>query len=67
MIKRSQALHSLFTRGTALSDANGMLNHLNYDVISLSDVALIIFPTLLFIICSPRTRKCSFVIVRLHT
>lgn len=23
MIKRSQALHSLFTRGTALSDANG--------------------------------------------
>ena len=23
MIKRSQALHSLFTRGTSLSDANG--------------------------------------------
>lgn len=26
MIKRSQALHSLFTRGTPLSDANGKLN-----------------------------------------
>lgn len=27
MIKRSQALHSLFTRGTALSDANGKRTH----------------------------------------
>ena len=25
MIKRSQALHSLFTRGTPLSDANGKI------------------------------------------
>jgi hypothetical protein len=33
MIKRSQALHSLFTRGTALSDANGELVVLCCDVI----------------------------------
>lgn len=36
MIKRSQALHSLFTRGTSLSDANGKSR---YDAISLSDLS----------------------------